>query len=46
MMMTDLKNVGDRFKILVNDKYIKNHLDNEKSRQHNDSVTNILNRSP
>ena len=50
MLVTD---VGDRFKMLVTDLrcwwpiwYIeKNHQLNEKSRQHNDSVTNILNRS-
>ena len=39
--------VGDMFKMLVTDViHCKNHQHNEKSRHHNDSFTNILNRSP
>ena len=41
------KCVGDKLKMLLSDlKHWKNHQHNEKSRQHNDSVTDILNRSP
>ena len=41
--MLETKCVGDKFKMLVAN---KNHQHNKKSRQHNDSVTNISNRSP
>ena len=55
MLVIDVgdKYVGDNFEMLVTDlrfwwriKYIKNHQHNENSRQHNNSVTNILNLSP
>jgi hypothetical protein len=39
--------VGDNFEMLVTDLIQKeNHQHNEKSRQHNDSDSNIFNRSP
>ena len=56
MLMTDVGNqmywwqvwdVGDRFRMLVTDLiHRENHQHNEKSRQHNDSATNIWNQSP
>jgi len=39
--------VGDRFRMLVTDLiHWENHKHNEKRRQHNDSATNIWNKSP
>ena len=56
MLMTDVGyqmccwqvwDVGDRFRMLVTDFiHCENYKHNEKSRQHNDSATNISNRSP
>jgi len=46
VLVTSL-NVADRSNMLVTDLiHWKDHQHNGKSRQHNDSVTNILNRSP
>ena len=47
MCWRQVEDVGYRFKMLVADLLqSKNHDHNEKSHKHNDSVTNILNRSP
>ena len=40
--MLETKSVGDKFEMLVTDLiHWENHQHNEKSRQHNDSATNI-----
>ena len=45
--MLETKFVGDKFEMLVIDLiHWENHQHNEKSRQHNDSATNISNQSP
>ena len=45
--MLETKCVGDKFQMLVTDLiHWENHQHNEKSRQHNDSATNISNQSP
>ena len=45
--MLETKCVGDKLEMLVTDlKHCENHQHNEKSRQHNDSATNISNLSP
>ena len=49
MLVTDVGDqcVGDMFEMLVTDLiHWKYHQHNEKSRQHNDSATNISNQSP